>query len=1093
MSLFDSRVWFSSGAQTSEDFDSNSLVISNIDNAPDKAEKIVTGSLQGVLRIYRPRKGGDVTSLLLETRLGSPILQVAAGRFVPGSNNTSLCILHPQRLVVYSVSSSGAQSSSDSKSNDTSDLSATAGGYLRLKVQFEHLFGAAVAGPNRGDSKSRFTAFNMTCGSFGGSSKSSIFSGTPSVVGALSSQSAVSSNHDKIAVQSLDGQVMMFDGTSAISPAHQLEGVLLPGPIVYSPRTDSIIVSTSDLRVASYKISSLSSGSLSGSSGSQLVTPINNVASGALATPSSSVSSNSNVKPEWAVNLGESASSMHIGRYHADTISAAIMASSASVIAAGGANAVNAPLDVVLIGDRTLFTLRDCGPVLSGNGSSSSSTALMGGQQRPIRSQSRLEHAVIASCLFSRSGSMSSQTTSILDPTHPAHNLLIATASKQLLVYHEEKLVWASKLPFAPTAIGVGSFDGTAGLLSLLSDKGEISVCYLGSDPPTGNLVGGSSSSELENNMGDVSSMTAELKKVQAKIRDAQSKKEAEPTDKLLIKATIKSVLEETPKNGHSSISGCGVIDGGRGYWWGPEDVQFEPDSFDDEEEDEEVQGGTDGDLEDVNGLRNNKKASTRGNRREPPYWVATARVTVAWSGPSPARSVQLTVSTPPWVRLPLNMRTFTIPEVGGEASGVPAAQIILPLRAAHLQSRNSVTTTSDFSVHFAVMSQLSREDGAITVTSDLRSATATLQCPISLLCRVCPPIKKIPPYKVTIDSNRPPASLASLFPDLLKPPPHIVSNEILTRVSTGASTVLSVLFDSTTGEENSPAGGEPVEGVDNATILVSKTGSGRYRIQASSPSALALVISTFIDRMTRFYAPGGAGSNALLFNDGSKNENPDPSFSKPFLLSISDPVTVDGAVEAIEKHLAARRELLAATTALEYRALEVRLVTKRILVRFKDKTPSPLNRLDMIAEISHENVLKAGRDLQRKQRALSQAGDEVTGHLLLLMTLLVVKHSEQLGEKGEKLIRSSLGLIPGVSSWDLNAGPDMPGWEECTEAALASLLKGGGGGGGGAQSSALQGSSSINSSSGKVPDDATKLKRYLLVLVDRLSKGGSV
>ena len=64
-----------------------------------------------------------------------------------------------------------------------------------------------------------------------------------------------------------------------------------------------------------------------------------------------------------------------------------------------------------------------------------------------------------------------------------------------------------------------------------------------------------------------------------------------------------------------------------------------------------------------------------------------------------------------------------------------------------------------------------------------------------------------------------------------------------------------------------------------------------------------------------------------------------------------------------------------------------------------------------------------------------------------------------------------------------------MPGWEECTEAALASLLKGGGGG----QSTAIQGYSSINSGSGKVPDDATKLKKYLLVLIDRLSKGGSV
>ena len=995
--------------------------------------------------------------------------------------------------MVFTVSSAGAQSYSDSKSNDASELSTAAGGYLRLKVQFEHMFGAAVAGPNRGDSKSRFTACNMTWGLFGGSSKSSIFSGTPSVVGALSPQMAVSSNHDKIAVQSLDGQVMMFDGTSAISPAHQLEGVLLPGPIIYSPRTDSLIVSTSDLRIASYKFSSLSTGSLSGISGSQLVTPINNVASGALAVPSSSTPSNLNVKPEWSVNLGESASAMHIGRYHADTISAAIVASSTSAAAAGGSSNVNAPLDVVLVGDRNLFTLRDCGPVLPGSSSNTSSTALMDGQQRPIRSQSRLEHAVVASCLFSRSGSMSSQTSSILDSTHPAHNLLIATASKQLLVYHEEKLVWASRLPFAPSAIGVGNFDGTAGLLSLLSEKGEISVCYLGSDPPTGSLVGGNSSTELESNLKDVSSMTAELKKVQSKIRDAQSKKEAEPTDKLLIKATIKSVLEDPPKNGHASTSGCGVVEGGRGYWWSPEDVQFEPDSFDDDDEDEEeVSGANNGDLEEANGVRsgNVKKVSTRGSRRESPYWIATARVTISWSGPSPARSVQLTVSTPPWIRLPLNMRTFTIPEVGGEASGVPAAQIVLPLRAAHLRSLNAVSPTSDLSVHFAVMSQLTREDGAITVTSDLRSATATLRCPISLLCRVCPPIKKTPPFKVTVDSNRPPASLASLFPDLLKPPPHIVSNEILSRVSTGASTVLSVLFDSTVSEENSPAGGEPKEGIDNATILVSKTGTGRYRIQASSPSSLALIVSTFTDRMTRFYAPGGAGANALLFNDGSKSESLDPSFSKPFLLSISDPVLVDGAVEAIEKHLLARRELNEATIALEYRALEVRLVTKRILVRFKDKTPSPLNRLDMIAEISHDNVLKAGRELQRKQQALSRAGDEVTAHLLLLMTLLSVKHSDQLGEKGEKLIRSSLGLVPGVSSWDLNAGPDMPGWEECTEAALASLLKGGGGGG---QSTAIQGYSSINSGSGKVPDDATKLKKYLLVLIDRLSKGGNV
>ena len=137
-----------------------------------------------------------------------------------------------------------------------------------------------------------------------------------------------------------------------------------------------------------------------------------------------------------------------------------------------------------------------------------------------------------------------------------------------------------------------------------------------------------------------------------------------------------------------------------------------------------------------------------------------------------------------------------------------------------------------------------------------------------------------------------------------------------------------------------------------------------------------------------------------------------------------------------------------------------------------------------MIAEIAHDNVLKAGQELQQKKRMLSQTGEMLTSHLFLLVTLLSTKHSEQLGEKGERLIRSSLGLIPGVSSWDINAGLDMPGWEEITEAALALLLKGG---------NSTSSGQAIGNGSSKVPEDATRLKRYLIVLVDRLAKGGSI
>ena len=48
------------------------------------AEKILTGSFQGMLRIYHPKQSGQqVDDLMLETNLDAPILQLSVGRFAP--------------------------------------------------------------------------------------------------------------------------------------------------------------------------------------------------------------------------------------------------------------------------------------------------------------------------------------------------------------------------------------------------------------------------------------------------------------------------------------------------------------------------------------------------------------------------------------------------------------------------------------------------------------------------------------------------------------------------------------------------------------------------------------------------------------------------------------------------------------------------------------------------------------------------------------------------------------------------------------------------------------------------------------------------
>jgi PTHB1 N-terminus len=108
MSLFSLRELWKGSVSSEEVFAPGGLVVANVDNSLDgngtsrshsstpqtpqprppgpscSADKVVTGSLHGVLRIYSPAGRGatnvDAESLMLEQDLGAPILQLAVGR-----------------------------------------------------------------------------------------------------------------------------------------------------------------------------------------------------------------------------------------------------------------------------------------------------------------------------------------------------------------------------------------------------------------------------------------------------------------------------------------------------------------------------------------------------------------------------------------------------------------------------------------------------------------------------------------------------------------------------------------------------------------------------------------------------------------------------------------------------------------------------------------------------------------------------------------------------------------------------------------------------------------------------------------------------
>ncbi|XP_068179046.1 protein PTHB1 isoform X2 [Antennarius striatus] len=210
MSLFKARDWWSAVLGEGEEFDQGCLCVGDVDNGGSGHDKLVVGSYMGMLRIFSPHssKSGEevpAEAQLLEVQLQNAIIQVEVGKFVSCSELLHLAVLHPRKLSVYSVSGTAGN--------------VEHGDQYQLKPVYEHNL--------------QRTACNMTYGTFGG------------VTG-----------HHSLCIQSMDGMLMFFEQDS-YSFGRFLPGFLLPGPLVYNPRTDSFLTVSSSRQLESYKYETL--------------------------------------------------------------------------------------------------------------------------------------------------------------------------------------------------------------------------------------------------------------------------------------------------------------------------------------------------------------------------------------------------------------------------------------------------------------------------------------------------------------------------------------------------------------------------------------------------------------------------------------------------------------------------------------------------------------------------------------------------------------------------------------------------------------------------------------------------------------------
>jgi Bardet-Biedl syndrome 9 protein len=265
-----------------EEFDVRSMAVGNVDNSSDGGDKIVIGSFQGVLRVLHPRKKGfQPEDLLLELNIGAPILQVEVGNFSPNVRGIAIAILTPRKLLVGSIVRNQRGGGEGPSELGETDLFSK---QCEFRREFEHQL--------------ERTSYNFTFGNFG-----------------------QGSGGDQIAVQSMDGQIALYDHNkhnfSRFLPSSSF---LCPGAFRYIECKDAFVVCSSTFEVEVYRFSTLASSTASetkeGTQGRKLT-------------------------PDWHFNIGEDAIDVIV----------------TSITPGLGKN----ECDIVVIGEHTIFCLKDDG------------------------------------------------------------------------------------------------------------------------------------------------------------------------------------------------------------------------------------------------------------------------------------------------------------------------------------------------------------------------------------------------------------------------------------------------------------------------------------------------------------------------------------------------------------------------------------------------------------------------------------------------------------------------------------------------------------------------------------------------------------
>uniref|UniRef100_A0A8C4Y1L6 Bardet-Biedl syndrome 9 n=1 Tax=Gopherus evgoodei TaxID=1825980 RepID=A0A8C4Y1L6_9SAUR len=219
-------------------------------------------------------------------------------------------------------------------------------------------------------------------------------------------------------------------------------------------------------------------------------------------------------------------------------------------------------------------------------------------------------------------------------------------------------------------------------------------------------------------------------------------------------------------------------------------------------------------------------------------------------------------------------------------------------------------------------------------------------------------------------------------------------------------------------------------------TLLASKT-SQRYRIQSEQLEDLWLITKELTFRLEEHF----------------KKQN-----SKDFTCTFSGSVPLQEYFKLIDRHF----------------ELRLNLLKRRLLTRFKDKTPAPLQHLDTLLEGTYRQIIALADAAEENQANMFQAFTKLKSATQLVIMLISL---------WQKLSTDQVTILE-ATFLPLMQDTQELGWEESVDAAISHLLR-----------TCLSKSSKEQvltlTSQLSIPKDTSRLKKHITLLCDRLAKGG--